>query len=151
MRNGGLREDASGEEPFCVGRASGGAVFAPVRSVSGLIWNSDFGVKNEIFLTVFSARSAATAAKLPSVRQRRLERQQAGQKNQKEISSFFPEKSEFHIRPETERTGAKTAPPEARPTQNGSSPDAGCGLRGLYGFVFGGYIFLKRQLEITRF
>ncbi len=110
-----------------------------------------FCVKNEIFLTVFSARSAATAAKLPSVRQRRLERQQAGQKNQQEISSFFPAKSEFHIRPEPERTGAKTAPPEARPTQNGSSPDAGCGLRGLYGFIFGGYIFLKRQLEITRF
>ncbi len=43
---------------------------------------SDFAVKNGVFLTVFSARIAATAAKLPSVRQRRLERQQSIQKKQ---------------------------------------------------------------------
>ncbi len=43
---------------------------------------SDFAVKNGVFLTVFSARIAATAAKLPSVRQRRLERQQFVQKKQ---------------------------------------------------------------------
>jgi len=43
---------------------------------------SDFAVKNGGFLTAFSVRIAATAAKLPSVRQRRLKRQQSGQKNQ---------------------------------------------------------------------
>ena len=36
---------------------------------------SDFAVKNGGFLTVFPVRLAATAAKLPAVRQRRLERQ----------------------------------------------------------------------------
>ena len=37
--------------------------------------HSDFRIKNGVFLTVFSVRLTATAAKLPSVRQRRLERQ----------------------------------------------------------------------------
>ena len=51
-----------------------------------------FCVKNEIFLTVIPAGTAATAAKLPSVRQRRLMRQQFRQELQLEIFSFFPKK-----------------------------------------------------------
>jgi len=52
------------------------------RQDGGGMQQADFHIKNGEFLTVFSGRFAATAAKLPSVRQRRLKRQQTGRKKQ---------------------------------------------------------------------